>query len=146
MIVFGSTTFGLLRYNWYPSKVFVGDSYTYFAGMTFAVAGILGHFSETMLLFFLPQVINFVYSIPQLFKIVPCPRHRLPRLNAETGLLYPTYADAEQKIYNMNVVTLALRVFGPCREEVSTTRLMVVQAICCSTSFFVRYLLQGWYK
>lgn len=28
----------------YPSSVFVGDTYTYFAGMTMAVIGILGHF------------------------------------------------------------------------------------------------------
>ncbi|CAJ2670733.1 unnamed protein product [Trifolium pratense] len=28
----------------YPSSVFVGDTYTYFAGMTMAVVGILGHF------------------------------------------------------------------------------------------------------
>lgn len=62
-----------------PSQVFVGDTFTYFAGMALAVAGILGHFSETLLLFFIPQIINFVYSLPQLFKIVPCPRHRLPR-------------------------------------------------------------------
>ena len=27
----------------------------------------------------LPQIINFLYSVPQLFKLVPCPRHRLPR-------------------------------------------------------------------
>jgi UDP-N-acetylglucosamine--dolichyl-phosphate N-acetylglucosaminephosphotransferase len=40
----------------YPSKVFVGDTFTYFAGMTIAVAGILGHFSETLLLFLVPQV------------------------------------------------------------------------------------------
>lgn len=39
----------------YPSDVFVGDTFTYFAGMVFAVAGIMGHFSETLLLFFLPQ-------------------------------------------------------------------------------------------
>lgn len=62
----------------YPSRVFVGDTYCYFAGMTFAVVGILGHFSKTLLLFFLPQIINFLYSCPQLFKFVPCPRHRLP--------------------------------------------------------------------
>ena len=31
--------------------MFVGDTFTYFAGMTIAVAGILGHFSETLLLF-----------------------------------------------------------------------------------------------
>ena len=60
-------------------QVFVGDTFTYFSGMTLAVAGILGHFSETLLLFFIPQIINFVYSVPQLFKWVPCPRHRLPR-------------------------------------------------------------------
>lgn len=64
----------------YPAKVFVGDTFCYFSGMTFAVVGILGHFSKTMLLFFIPQVFNFLYSLPQLFKIIPCPRHRMPRL------------------------------------------------------------------
>lgn len=47
--------------------------------MTLAVVGILGHFSKTLLLFFLPQIVNFIYSIPQLYALVPCPRHRLPR-------------------------------------------------------------------
>ena len=72
----------LPSYLWsprYPSRVFVGDTYCYFAGMTFAVIGILGHFSKTLLLFFLPQILNFLYSIPQLFGLVPCPRHRLPK-------------------------------------------------------------------
>lgn len=45
--------------------MFVGDTFTYFAGMTIAVAGILGHYSETLLLFLLPQIFNFVYSLPQ---------------------------------------------------------------------------------
>jgi UDP-N-acetylglucosamine--dolichyl-phosphate N-acetylglucosaminephosphotransferase len=63
----------------YPAKVFVGDTFCYFAGMTFAVVGILGHFSKTMILFFLPQIFNFIYSLPQLFRIIPCPRHRMPR-------------------------------------------------------------------
>ncbi|KAH8506628.1 hypothetical protein H0E87_013435 [Populus deltoides] len=39
-----ATSLALLSYNWYPSSVFVGDTYTYFAGMTMAVVGILGHF------------------------------------------------------------------------------------------------------
>lgn len=33
----------------------MGDTFTYFAGMAIAVAGILGHFSETLLLFLIPQ-------------------------------------------------------------------------------------------
>ncbi|MGH0171365.1 UNVERIFIED_CONTAM: hypothetical protein FKN15_074426 [Acipenser sinensis] len=76
----------------YPSSVFVGDTFCYFAGMTFAVVGILGHFSKTMLLFFIPQVLNFLYSLPQLFHVVPCPRHRLPRLDPATGKLGMSYS------------------------------------------------------
>jgi len=79
MLPFLAVSLGLIFYNWYPSKVFVGDSYTYFAGMTLAVAGIQGHFSKTLLLFFAPQLINFALSLPQLFKIIPCPRHRVPK-------------------------------------------------------------------
>ncbi|XP_021062337.1 UDP-N-acetylglucosamine--dolichyl-phosphate N-acetylglucosaminephosphotransferase isoform X1 [Mus pahari] len=97
MIPFFFTTLGLLYHNWYPSQVFVGDTFCYFAGMTFAVVGILGHFSKTMLLFFMPQVFNFLYSLPQLFHIIPCPRHRMPRLNAKTGKLEMSYSKFKTK-------------------------------------------------
>ena len=79
-----ATSLPLLWFNWYPSKVFPGDTFCYFSGMTLAVVAILGHFSKTLLLFFIPQVINFIYSVPQLFHLVPCPRHRLPKYNTET--------------------------------------------------------------
>ncbi|KOS17955.1 UDP-N-acetylglucosamine--dolichyl-phosphate N-acetylglucosaminephosphotransferase [Escovopsis weberi] len=82
----------LLCYNWYPARVFVGDTYCYFSGMVFAVVGILGHFSKTLGLLLAPQLFNFAYSTPQIFGLVPCPRHRLPRLNARSGLLEPSRA------------------------------------------------------
>jgi UDP-N-acetylglucosamine--dolichyl-phosphate N-acetylglucosaminephosphotransferase len=87
LLPFIGVSTALLMHNWYPAKVFVGDTYCYFAGMVFAVDGILGHFSKTLILLLLPQAFNFVYSAPQLFHIVPCPRHRLPHFNARTGLL-----------------------------------------------------------
>ncbi|XP_066913004.1 UDP-N-acetylglucosamine--dolichyl-phosphate N-acetylglucosaminephosphotransferase-like isoform X1 [Clytia hemisphaerica] len=77
----------LLYHNWYPSSVFVGDTFCYFSGMTFAVVAILGHFSKTMLLFFIPQILNFLYSVPQLFRFIPCPRHRLPSYDSKTDKL-----------------------------------------------------------
>ncbi|XP_059575981.1 UDP-N-acetylglucosamine--dolichyl-phosphate N-acetylglucosaminephosphotransferase isoform X2 [Alligator mississippiensis] len=110
MIPFFFTTLGLLYHNWYPSRVFVGDTFCYFAGMTFAVVGILGHFSKTMLLFFLPQVLNFLYSLPQLFHIIPCPRHRLPRLNPATGKLEMSYFKFKTK---------SLSTLGACILKVS---------------------------
>ncbi|KAK4998079.1 tunicamycin resistance protein [Elasticomyces elasticus] len=90
LLPFLGVSLALLKHNWYPARVFVGDTYCYFAGMVFAVVGILGHFSKTLLLLFLPQIANFIYSAPQLFHIIPCPRHRLPRFNARTGLLEPS--------------------------------------------------------
>jgi UDP-N-acetylglucosamine--dolichyl-phosphate N-acetylglucosaminephosphotransferase len=33
--------------------------------MVFAVVAILGHFSKTIMLFFIPQIINFTLSLPQ---------------------------------------------------------------------------------
>ncbi|KAJ4792350.1 UDP-N-acetylglucosamine--dolichyl-phosphate N-acetylglucosaminephosphotransferase [Rhynchospora pubera] len=133
-----TTSLGLLAFNWYPSSVFVGDTYTYFAGMSLAVVGILGHFSETLLLFFLPQILNFLYSCPQLFGFVHCPRHRLPRFDTQTGLLTGTN--------DMNLVNLFLRLFGRCTEKSLCIRLLIFQALSCLMCFGLRYILAGWYK
>ena len=90
LLPFIGVSLALLMHNWYPAKVFVGDTYCYFAGMVFAIVSILGHFSKTLLLLFIPQILNFLYSAPQLFKVIPCPRHRLPRFSVQTGLLEPS--------------------------------------------------------
>lgn len=92
LVPFMGVSLALLKYNWFPAKVFVGDTYCYFAGMVFAVVGILGHFSKTLLLFFMPQVFNFLYSVPQLFHLLPIPRHRLPKFDTNTGLMNPSMA------------------------------------------------------
>eukprot|EP00066_Takifugu_rubripes_P006411 XP_003971189.1 PREDICTED: UDP-N-acetylglucosamine--dolichyl-phosphate N-acetylglucosaminephosphotransferase [Takifugu rubripes] len=99
MIPFFFTNLALFYHNWYPSSVFVGDTFCYFAGMTFAVVGILGHFSKMMLLFFIPQVINFIYSLPpQPFSnFIPCPRAATERLNPDTGNLGMSYSKFKRK-------------------------------------------------
>lgn len=109
MIPFCMTTLALLKHNRFPSQVFVGDTFCYCAGMTFAVVGILGHFSKTMMMFFIPQLLNFVFSIPQLLGIVHCPRHRLPKFNHETYKL--------ECVHNHHTLINAwLRVFGEANE------------------------------
>ena len=47
----------------------MGDTYCYFAGMVFATVSIFGHFTKTLMLFFIPQLINFVLSIPQVGRL-----------------------------------------------------------------------------
>ncbi|EAZ40970.1 hypothetical protein OsJ_25452 [Oryza sativa Japonica Group] len=138
VLPFLTTSLALLAFNWYPSSVFVGDTYTYFSGMALAVVGILGHFSETLLLFFLPEVLNFLCSVPQLFKFVPCPRHRLPRFDPHTGLLTGTK--------DGNLVNIFLRIFGRCTERTLCIRLLIFQALSCLFCFWLRYMITGWYK
>ena len=60
--------------------------------MTLAVVAILGHFSKTLLLFFIPQIVNFLYSVPQLFHLIPCPRHRLPKYDPVSDTVSMSYA------------------------------------------------------
>jgi UDP-N-acetylglucosamine--dolichyl-phosphate N-acetylglucosaminephosphotransferase len=156
MLSFVGVTLGLLRHNWYPASVFVGDTYCYFAGMTFAVVGILGHFSKTLLLFFIPQIVNFLWSTPQLFKFVPCPRHRLPSFNAKTGLMEPSTFECKPdeyvflkiitlqdpkatKIANMTIINLCLQIVGPLSEKDLCTVLLGIQIASCGFGLFLRY-------
>ena len=137
MLPFFATTLGLYHYNRYPSRVFVGDSFTYFAGMSFAVAGILGHFSKTLMIIFIPQIINFVLSLPQLFHIIPCPRHRLPKLNSATGKLEPTP--------NLTLINIWLRIFGSSSEKSLCNQLLFFQVICCAFGLYARYYATIYY-
>ncbi|KAG2683557.1 hypothetical protein I3760_10G035800 [Carya illinoinensis] len=125
-------------YRWNPSSVFVGDTCTYFAGMTMAVVGILGHFSETLLIFFASQVLNFLLSLPQLSGLVPCPRHRLPRFDSKTGQLTGTN--------DGTLVNFTLRLLGRMSEKSLCIVLLLFQASACCLCFVLRYYLAGWYK
>ncbi|CAI5453245.1 unnamed protein product [Caenorhabditis angaria] len=84
LLPFTACTAILFHFNKYPSRVFVGDTFCYWSGMTLAVVSILGHFSKTLMVFFIPQTFNFIYSLPQLFHFVPCPRHRMPKYDGKS--------------------------------------------------------------
>ena len=174
LLPFVGVSLALWWHNWYPAKVFVGDTYCYFAGMVFAIVGILGHFSKTLLLLFIPQIFNFIYSMPQLLRVVPCPRHRLPRFNARTGLLEPSFAQWQhppsQLVHriltllkrlqllqiefngngdivessNFTILNLWLVCFGPMREDRLAIGLLAFQTICGIFGLFTRHTLALW--
>ncbi|KAF8630894.1 hypothetical protein AX17_005252 [Amanita inopinata Kibby_2008] len=104
---------GFMYHNWYPARVFPGDTLCYVTGMAFAVVGIQAHFSKTLLLFFVPQIFNFLLSCPQLFGLVPCPRHRVPRFDPETNMLHPSKTLFQTRPSYLTVLTLrTLSAFG----------------------------------
>ncbi|OTB13190.1 hypothetical protein K445DRAFT_320364 [Daldinia sp. EC12] len=115
LLPFLGVSFALLIHNWYPARVFCGDTYCYFAGMVFVVVSILGHFSKTLILLLVPQIFNFVYSTPQLFGLIPCPRHRLPHFNARTGQLEPSVTKWEKDKQPRPIIAAALRLLSQLR-------------------------------
>ena len=134
MIPFFTCSLGLFIFNKYPSVCFIGDTYCYFAGMTFACAGIHGHFSKSILLFFIPQILNFLFSFPQLIGIVPCSRHRLPKYDHKTRLL------TGQKEH-WNLLNVSLRVLGPKREQDLCNILLIFQILCSIFALLIRFTL-----
>eukprot|EP00922_Rhytidocystis_sp_ex-Travisia-forbesii_P008740 GHVS01012789.1.p1 GENE.GHVS01012789.1~~GHVS01012789.1.p1 ORF type:complete len:469 (-),score=68.11 GHVS01012789.1:200-1606(-) len=130
-IPFFACSLALLCYNWFPSVVFVGDTFTYFAGMYFAVVGIFGHFSKTLLLLFIPQLLNFLISAPQLLGYIPCPRHRVPAVNQATGRLHASP--------NLTLINLVLRLTGPLTEDSLVMLLLIFQALSCLGGICIRY-------
>ncbi|XP_063362030.1 UDP-N-acetylglucosamine--dolichyl-phosphate N-acetylglucosaminephosphotransferase [Cydia amplana] len=174
MIPYLTTALALLKHNWYPSRVFVGDTFCYVSGMTFAVVAILSHFSKTVILFFIPQVINFLYSVPQLFHFIPCPRHRLPKYSAELDLLQPSRTVIVKKeikfldslmleiltllrlvdrkednesitINNLTLINFFLIKLGPTSEVRLTINLMLFQVLCTCIAFLIRYPLASYF-
>ena len=156
ILPFIATSLALLRHNWFPASVFVGDTFCYFAGMTFAVVGIHGHFSKTLLLLFLPQIANFLYSLPQLTHVVPCPRHRLPRYDPVSRLMHASTfpcrpsqyrafkrAPDELECPNFTLICAVLRLAGPMRERSLTVVLLALQVLSVAFAFVVRYVLLG---
>eukprot|EP00668_Euglena_longa_P038912 GGOE01050040.1.p1 GENE.GGOE01050040.1~~GGOE01050040.1.p1 ORF type:complete len:427 (-),score=164.27 GGOE01050040.1:332-1456(-) len=132
----------LWQYNRCPARWFIGDSFTYFAGTVLACTAMVGHFTKTSMLFFLPQLINFVLSLPQLMPqrlapmvpfCKPCPRHRVPTFNPDTGLL--------ENSGNYTLLNAYLWLFGPCTEEQLCRSLLCFQVLCCAVGFYVRYYL-----
>lgn len=154
--------------------MFVGDTFCYVSGMTFAVVGILSHFSKTVLLFFLPQIINFLYSVPQLFHFIPCPRHRLPKYTAETDCVQASRTVIVKKdmnvlsklflyiltllrlvdriddkesivINNLTLINLFLIKLGPMSEGRLTKSIMLFQLFCSCVAFLIRYPMAAYF-
>ncbi|EAN79997.1 UDP-N-acetylglucosamine-dolichyl-phosphate N-acetylglucosaminephosphotransferase, putative [Trypanosoma equiperdum] len=133
LVPFVGVSAALWRFNSYPASIFVGDSYTYFAGTVLSVAGVTGVYSKTLMLFFVPQLVNFAISLPQLLRIVPCPRHRVPRWDMKR--------DVMQNSGNYTLLNAILLLRGDMHERDLTRAALKLQIVSCIVAMFARYFL-----
>ncbi|UKJ87673.1 glycosyl transferase, family 4 protein [Theileria orientalis] len=123
----------LLCFNWYPAKLFAGNVYTLFSGTFFSVITVIGELWEVLPFLMLPQLINFLISIPQLVGIVACPRHRIPKFNIKTKKL--------ENSKNYTLLNLFLLVCGPMSEEALTMALLCLQTLCSLAGLIYKYYM-----
>lgn len=57
-LIMAASLLGFMFYNFYPAKVFPGDSLTYAVGGLIAVIAILGNFEKIAVFFFIPYIIE----------------------------------------------------------------------------------------
>lgn len=105
-----------LRYNWFPAKLFPGDTLTYSIGALIGGVAIMGRLEKIGLLLFIPYFLDFLLPLRRGLKV-----EAFARVN-EDGSLDPPYAQCydlthgaifvlkkvKKKVYERDVVCLLL--------------------------------------
>ncbi len=87
-----------LLFNFYPAKVFPGDTLTYSVGGLIAIISILGNFEKIAVFFFVPYAIEMVLKLRGKLQMQS---FGLPQKDGSLDLRYP-------KIYSLNHIGIVL--------------------------------------
>ena len=95
-----------LYFNWYPARVFPGDTLTYSVGVLVACVAILGDMEKIAILLFIPYVIDFILPMRKRLKV-----EAFAKVNKDGSLEQPY-----EKIYD--TTHLAIAVLKKVRQKV----------------------------
>lgn len=123
-LIFVAVLLGFLIYNWYPAKIFPGDSLDYTIGAVAASVAILGNIERFAVLAFIPWFIEFLLKAKSRFKA-----ESFGVLQAD-GTLSAPY----KQTYSL---THAVMNAGRYTEKQIVLILMCFEAIICAIAFFV---------
>jgi len=112
---------GFLRYNWYPARLFPGDSMTYSVGTVIACVAVLGNMEKLALVLFLPYFLDFLLPLRKRFNVEAFGEPR------KDGSLLPRY----DGIYDLThaALRLMLAVRGRATERGVTLILLGGEAV-----------------
>jgi UDP-N-acetylglucosamine--dolichyl-phosphate N-acetylglucosaminephosphotransferase len=97
---------GFLVYNWYPSRVFPGDTMTYPIGAFIAVCAMLGRVEKYALILFIPYFLDFILPLRKGMKV-----EAFAKVN-DDGSFEPPY----QAVYD--TTHIAIRVLKKLKKKV----------------------------
>ncbi|OGI12563.1 hypothetical protein A3K64_01505 [Candidatus Micrarchaeota archaeon RBG_16_36_9] len=87
-----------LKFNWYPAKIFPGNSLTYLVGAMIASFAILGDMEKTAIILFLPYFLTFALKARSRFRA-----ESFAKVGKDGGLSKPY-----KKFYDVTHVSLAI--------------------------------------
>ncbi len=128
-----------LWFNKYPSRVFPGDTTTYFIGSLFAFVAVMGYFQSITILILLPYIIEAIIKSREIPYII---RHKkvfkpecFGKVNKD-GSLDPPY---KKQIWSITHIAIRAikRIKGKCYENDVTFLLVGLQALWC---LFIIYM------
>jgi UDP-N-acetylglucosamine--dolichyl-phosphate N-acetylglucosaminephosphotransferase len=125
-----------LVYNWYPSKIFPGDTLTYPIGAYIAICAVLGRVEKFALILFIPYLLDFLLPLRKKMKV-----EAFARVN-EDGSFEPPY-DAVYDSTHIAIVVLKKLKKKVYEKDVVCSILLVelLLAIACIALYFH----VGWY-
>ena len=116
----------LFYFNWFPASIFVGDSWCYLSGAFFV--SVAQHKTEKLAIMMLPQIVNTLFSLPEM--IGECPRHRMPKYDVKNNVLLPSGKGT--------LLNNILRVCGPMSEVKLCSIALALQGVCVVAALLLK--------
>lgn len=113
-----------LRYNWYPAKIFPGDSLTYAIGAGIACVAIIGNIEKFALIIFTPWFIEFLLKARSWFKA-----ESFGVLQKDSTLKAPY-----DTVYSLNHLVMK---FGRFKEWQISLILIILEILICIFAFII---------
>lgn len=123
-LTFAAALLGFLIYNWYPAKIFPGDSLCYAIGAVVATIAILGNIERFALLCFTPWFIELLLKARSKFKAESFGKLR------KDGSLQAPY----EKCYSL---THCIMKLGKFKEKEIVSILIFFEVLICIIAFFM---------
>ncbi len=123
-LIFAFALLGFLVYNWYPAKIFPGDSLSYAIGAVVAVVAIVGNKEKFAVLCFFPWFLELALKLRSGFRA-----ENFGRLGKD-GTLRAPY----EKCYSL---THAVMKLGRFRERDVVAILILFEALVCAAAFYL---------
>ena len=124
-----------LLFNWYPARIFPGNSFTYFVGALIACVAIMGNMEKLALLMFIPYLIEFILKA----------RGFMQKESFAQLLFDGTLALPYDKWYGIEHISISFlkSVFSKATEVSVVLLILFFEFIICIIAFLIYYFSIG---